>query len=67
MLCCLYAVCVKMGNASGVTFREIVRVYEREKRAWLSGDIVCDILYRIPNCSEDGGDGDILSFYNVSL
>eukprot|EP00956_Cyclotella_meneghiniana_P009826 scaffold13631_cov38-Cyclotella_meneghiniana.AAC.1 len=68
MLCCLYMICSKAGMARQVTFCEIVRVYEREKRRCLSEELVMNILYRIENCSVDGdgGVGDILAFYNVS-
>eukprot|EP00956_Cyclotella_meneghiniana_P026645 scaffold58118_cov37-Cyclotella_meneghiniana.AAC.10 len=67
MLCCLYMICRKAGMARQITFCEIVRVYEREKRRCLSEELVMSILYRIENCSVDsdgGGVGDILAFYN---
>lgn len=66
MLCTLYAVCTKMKLAPKVNFRKIIRAYEEKNSSFLSPSVVHKILYRISNCSEVGGIGDIVSLYNVS-
>jgi hypothetical protein len=67
MLCTLYIVCSKMELAPKVTFREVLRAYRIMKETCLSHAVVKDIVYRIKYCTVDGGTGDIVSFYNVSM
>ena len=64
LLCAVYAVCTKMKLAPEMTFRKIIGAYEKKTEAYLSRDVVHDILYRIDDCSEDGEIGNIVSLYN---
>ena len=67
MLCTLYAVCTKLKLAPQVNFRKIIKAYEQKISSYLSPSVIHNILYRISNCSEVGGIGDIVSLYNVSI
>lgn len=67
MMCALYIVCSKMELADKIGLREIMEGYKVEKGGCLSEEVVMDILYRVKGCGVGGEEGNIVTFYNVSV